>query len=313
MTLWPHELGHQIRAAQFGNHFTVENFNFPRPDGHFYFSNDPPTNQEQIMATIGGAEMNHLIGLYGQKQAYERDYSFADELLYLALNKTQYIFYINLYDPVDTSDPNPWLDTTGDPIEYASFLFRERFQRSPVTTAGTVDPEAEDLYNEIKFASFWTLLDPIIWLAPYHVAKAYIKDEMTVTLPWVEIGGTRWMYGTQMNISPLGYELYLNLYTKFNDRLTVTYFKAGNPVKNYGMGMEFPHWIRKDPIELGFGIDIWNQWDYDVGGSVFLLTDYKVKNQFGITGKIGWKDSGYLMGQRLRAGFYGHGGFYFDF
>ena len=70
ITLWPHEAGHYLRGREFGIHWRITDFKFPKPGGTDDFSASGISNKNITMLNLGGIEMNHLMALHAQKRIY---------------------------------------------------------------------------------------------------------------------------------------------------------------------------------------------------------------------------------------------------
>lgn len=328
-TMWPHEGGHWIRTREFGHSFSLTQFefgNFPRYVGGSTNYGPGATNIEIMMGELGGIEINHMQGLYGQKLAYQRDHAYADDLFFLAFNKMHWLLYTFVYTGYNPGNPSSWVDTDGDPQAYADALFKQHFGRNPVTTTTGViassrvppnqlilDPQATSFYREISFATFWALLDPLVVQGFYQFPRYIVTDKRDVDLWWFKTGPVKWMYGTQYNLSPMGYELYLNFYLHFLDRFAISYFRFGRPRSNVGGGIEMPVIHQWGRFKIGGGFDIYDQQDFGTGVNFFVLPKFQITKGISLLGKMGLKNNGYVMGQPLEGTVYGYGGLEFSF
>lgn len=86
------------------------------------------------------------------------------------------------------------------------------------------------------------------------------------------------------------------------------YGRWGRPWTNRGVGLEFPACVRWGRSSAGFGLDVWDQEQFGTGANLHVLADIWLGDGFGLTGKIGWKREGYLMGQPQAGGVYGYSG-----
>jgi len=307
--VWPHEFGHWNRAREVGLNWSITGFGFPIPPATDNGPRDT-SNRAITMLNLGGPEMNHLMGLHSQKRIYEQGFGYSDEMFAATLNKLMFQFQTFVMEGyADPGNPDTWTNTgPGDPVEHVLHIHRIYRGRAAVTN-GVVDPGIKDLYYETLAASFWTLLDPFVALSFYRFGKGYLANGERRAEPWwFHTGPVDWMYGTQFNLSPLGYELYLNTYLKWEDYFSTTYVRYGRPVKSYGFGTEFPNVLEVGRFEIGAGLDLWDQRDFGAGGSGRLMIQTELTERLGLIGRFGWKSDGYLIGQPLANSGFGYAG-----
>lgn len=312
LVLAPHELGHWTRHREFGNDWLLHNWKFFIPDSDTVIKNPNSSFRDIAMGKMGGLEINHTMALMGQKAMYQRGWANADELLFNSINKIQFNLYTFLYQNVDKNDPDTWTDPWGDPADYTVNIFRHYYNR-PVVSGGVIDSKLLKIYNEMLIAGLWNFLDPTVFYSLYAAGKSAWTGEREAKLPWFETGPVGWMYGTQFNLSPLGYELYLHLYTKVAEQFWSTYFRYGRPRENYGMGVEFPKIVSWKKTAWGGGFDLWDQEAFNFGGSGHFLCDFALTDWLALTAKLGLKKEGYLMAQPQAGGAYGYGGVAFSY
>ncbi|MFC1539837.1 hypothetical protein ACFL6H_10475 [Candidatus Latescibacterota bacterium] len=285
-SLWPHEFGHWARANQAGGDFVIKGYNFPFPKAEMRL----PLNmapEYQSLSIVGGFEINTLMKRNAHTRFYRDGYAHAYELIHAFIQEVYYPFYAFVVTPADPVAPSTWTDTRGDPVESTLSVFKKHTGREPIRPDGTVDPKLVDLYRETIYMNLvWTLLDPML----YESAKAFRAD-MSTDYGRMEarmFGGDRiaWIYGTEFNASPLGYELYFNNYLKLNGKLHILYLKTGRPYNNNGIGIEVPALYKRKNLTLGASLDYWNQDIYGSGGAVSLGASYRLYKGFGLLADV---------------------------
>jgi hypothetical protein len=298
-SMWPHDAGHWARAEQLGGTFKIKKFGFPFPEAEM----DLPkvlTPEEEALPSIGGFEINTLMKRQTHTNMYSNGFSYADELIHSFIQEIYFPFYAFIIAPADPKKPDTWLDTYGDPVESTLTVYRWYTGRLAIKEDGTVDPDLLDYYNETIYVSLlWTLFNPLL----YQSAKAFGTDmtkDYGLMFPWM-IGNENlaWIWGTDFNVSPLGYELYLQNYFRMKGKLYTVYMKYGRPFKNTGVGISIPQLIKNNDFNLGIYLDIWDQEKYGRGIAISLNSEYRINSNWGLTIHGWWKQRGYLIGKRI--------------
>ena len=239
-SLWPHEFGHWARARQIGGDFRVTGYRFPFPVAEM-IQPDTVTAGQDGLSSIGGHEINNLMMRETHLDFYNRNYSYAGDLIHAFIQEVYYPFYAFVLVPTNPEESATWTDTYGDPVESALIVYKKHTGREPVMEDGTVDPDLVRYYREATYLSvLWTLLDPLL----YQSAKAFgadmAQDYGRMVPRMLGKGNLSWIWSTQYHYSPLGYELYLGNYLRWSQKLYYFYVKAGGPFKNRGLGVIIP-------------------------------------------------------------------------
>ena len=299
-TMWPHDGGHWARAQQVGGDFLITKFGYPFPVAKMRLP-EVMDRKYETLTSIGGHEINYLMRQQVHLDYYDKQYAFADELIFSFIQDIFYPMYAFLLAYADPTNPAVWTDTRGDPIESTLSVYKNYTGRDPIREDGSVDPELIDQYRTNTYLSLlWPLLNPML----YRSAKAFTvdmaKDHGLMKAPWM-LGNDRFAYswGTIFHPSPLGYELYLNNYFRYNGKLYLVYMKTGHPFKNNGIGFQIPRLLEVGKFCLGLSADVWDQDIHGKGGNVVFSTEYQLQKGFRVIMKGGWKSAGYLVGRRV--------------
>jgi hypothetical protein len=298
-SMWPHDCGHWARARQIGGDFRINQYRFPFPVAEM-IQPDSVSRGEEALASIGGHEINNLMMRQAHLDFYNREYSYAIDLIHAFIQEVYYPFYAFVLAPTNPEKPSTWRDTYGDPVESALIMYKSHTGREPLRDDGSVDPDLIRYYREATYVSvLWTLLDPML----YQSARAFgadITEDYGLMKPWM-LGGKQfsWIWSTQFHFSPLGYELYLANYLRYRQRLYTAYVKAGQPFKNLGFGVGIPGLLKGNKFTLGVACDLWDQDIYGSGAGIFMDAHYQASDHLGLILKGGWKDEGYLIGKRV--------------
>ena len=298
-SMWPHECGHWARARQIGGDFRINGYRFPFPIAEM-IQPDTVTAGEDGLSSIGGHEINNLMMRETHMDFYNREYSFAGDLIHAFIQEVYYPFYAFVLAPTNPEEPSTWTDTYGDPVESALIVYKKHTGREPLREDGTVDPDLVRYYCEATYLSvLWTLLDPLL----YQSAKAFgadmTQDYGRMAPHLLGKGSVSWIWSTQYHYSPLGYELYLGNYLRRSQKLYYFYVKAGGPFKNRGLGLNIPTLMESNDVTLGVACDLWDQDIYGSGAAISMDVHYRVSDRLGLILKGGWKDEGYLIGKRV--------------
>jgi hypothetical protein len=317
--VWPHEVGHWIRHREFGHQFIVLDLSFPRPEGTSKYHNE--TDLDVIMGILGGVEANHLTALNIQKEFYQREFGYSDSFTALFLHKFMYTFYTYVMNRGNADDIAFWLDEPGDPTQFVKQWYKLYFGKDSISPGpvpeesegASVDPSVPRLYKEMNILGFWSLLDPMTYWGWINAVKRISTGENRTSVWWFKTGALKWMYGTQFNLSPMGYELYLHLYAKWKNQFAIFYARWGRPETNVGVGLELPELFKWQRFHLGFGIDVWNQAIFNWGINLHALPIYWLTPDLRLVAKVGWKTDGYILAQPLLQDVYGWAGLRFSY
>ncbi len=298
-TMWPHDMGHWVRADQVGGHFLVHGYAFPFPHAEMHLP-DVTAPGESTLTSTGGFEVNHLMAYRTHRDLYQRGWAFADELVHSFIQQTHIPFYAFLLTPARATKPETWTDTVGDPVEAVLSIYGDYTGRPAIRPDGSVDPELVDLYREtIWVGLLWTLADPTL----HRSLKAFDADMrenhgLMRSRMW---GDERfaWLPGTRFHIGPLGYELYLLGYLRRHDRFGVVYLRGGRPYHNLGLGVDLPDLIRTGRFSFGLAADLWDQDLYGPGAALTVETGFRLTPKLALEAKGTWKDRGWLLGRQI--------------
>ena len=298
-SLWPHEFGHWARAKQAGGDFIIHGYRFPFPDAEMKLP-QPLAPEYETLSSVGGFEINTLMKRRTHTRFYRDGFAHADELIHSFIQEVYYPFYAFVIAPADPVAPSTWTDTRGDPVESVLSVYKKHTGRPAIRSDGSVDPKLIDFYRESVYLSLaWTLLDPML----YQSARAFGTDmkEEYGRIDARMFGGDRiaWMYGTEFNSSPLGYELYLMNYLRLNGKLHTLYLKTGRPYKNNGLGIEMHDLFEQGNLTLGCALDFWDQDIYGSGSAFSINAVYRLYKGFGLLADVCMKDKGYLVGKNV--------------
>lgn len=298
--IWSHEFGHSLRAKQVGGEFRIHNVALPIPYTTMHLPEDINLVDEALSVT-GGFEVNYLTVRKIQREFVEQNGTFAEDLSFSFANRMMFPIYTSVIVPIDPEKPNVWIETAGDPIHCVLPVFKNYSDNQVFMSDGTVNPELVKLYGQTSlFASFFSLLDPQFYK---ELGGAFGKRDKT-RRPVFIIGNheTGWTYGTLFNVSPLGYELYMNNYVHVKGHKFSIYAKYGNPFKNKGLGIRYANIVENPKLNISSSIDLWDQDIFGKGISGEVEAKYKFAQSLGLNLSLGYKTAGYVLGKQLQKG-----------
>jgi hypothetical protein len=298
--VWSHEFGHSLRANQVGGEFRIHNAALPIPYTTMHLPEDISLVDEALSVT-GGFEVNYLTVRKIQREFVEQNGTFAEDLSFSFANRMMFPIYTSVIVPLNAEEPNVWIETAGDPVHCVLPVFKNFSNNQVFMPDGTVNPGLVKMYGQSAlFASFFSLLDPQFYR---ELGGAFGKMDKT-RRPIFLIGNydTGWTYGTLFNMSPLGYELYMNNYIHVKGHKFSIYAKYGNPFKNNGLGIRYANIVDNPKLNISSTIDLWDQDIFGKGVSGEVEAKYKISEKFGVNMSLGYKTEGYVLGKQLKAG-----------
>ncbi|MGL1893492.1 MAG: hypothetical protein OCD02_17780 [Spirochaetaceae bacterium] len=298
--LWSHEMGHFLRAEQVGGTFNIHNFDLPVPYTTADLPDDISLVDEAIFVT-GGFEVNYLNVRNIQSTFIRQNGISNNDLGFSFANRLMYPIYTTLIVNIDPTEEDVWVDTAGDPVHFILPVFENYSEDEVILDDGTVNPDIVSFYYEAQILAIaFQFLDPQF----YREIGASFGDSSKIRKPIFLIGDydTGWTYSTLFNVSPLGYELYMQNYLHINNRQFGLYLKYGRPFDNIGLGLSMNDIISYKQFKSDVIIEVWEQELYDNGISAEIISQLKVTENIGITFNLGYKTEGYLLGKQIDEG-----------
>lgn len=299
--IWSHEIGHSLRADQVGGHFKIHNGDLPIPYTTMHLPSDISYVDEALSVT-GGFEVNHLTVRAIQRNFIRENGTYNEDLAYSFANRMMYTIYTSIIVPVNPNDKDIWINTAGDPVHCVLPVFKNYSNDKVFMPDSSVNPELVRFYNQSsRFGVLWQLLDPHF----YKEFGASFGKPSKERRPFFILGTheTGWTYGTMFNVSPLGYELYMNNYIHINGNQFEFYGRYGRPFKNTGIGLNWNNIIDSDKLLIGASLELWDQDIFGAGGLIESQMMYKLNKSLAINFNTGYKSEGYVLGKQLQSGF----------
>ena len=299
--VWTHEFGHSLRAKQVGGYFKIHNAAIPVPYTTMHLPSDINLVNEALAVT-GGFEVNYLT-IRGLQREFMTQNGICNEDLGLSFaHRIFYPLYTSLIVPIDPKDPEIWMDTPGDPANIALLVFKNYSNDQVLLPPeGAVNPGLVKFYQQSALLGFFfNFADPQFYR---ELGGTFGKASKT-RRPIFLFGDhyTGWTYGTLFNVSPLGYELYMNNYLHVKGNMFSFYMKYGNPYKNRGLGFGWQNLIDHPKLQLSTYLDLWDQDIFGKGVSCEVSVDYKIMEKLGVHMDLGYKTEGYVLGKQIDQG-----------
>jgi len=298
--VWSHEFGHSLRAKQVGGEFRIHNAALPIPYTTMHLPEDINLVDEALSVT-GGFEVNYLTVRKIQREFVEQNGTFAEDLSFSFANRMMFPIYTSFVVRINPEEPNVWIETAGDPVHCVLPVFKNYSDNQVFMSDETVNPELVKFYNQSALlGSFFSFLDPQFYR---ELGGAFGKRDKT-RRPMFLIGNHEngWTYGTLFNMSPLGYELYLNNYVHVKGHKFSIYAKYGNPFKNNGLGIRYANIVENPKLKVSSSVDLWDQDIFGKGISGEVEAKYNISKNFGLIMNLGYKTEGYVLGKQLNDG-----------
>ena len=298
--VWSHEFGHSLRAKQVGGNFHIHNADLPIAYTTMHLPDDVSYEDEALSVT-GGFEVNHLAVRQLQNEFINQNGTFNEDLALSFANRMMYTIYTSLIIPIDPKEKDVWINTAGDPVHCVLPVFKNYSNDQVFLADSTVNPELVKFYNQsMAFGAFFQLLDPQFYREFGATFGSADKTRRPIFIIGDHMNG--WTYGTLFNVSPLGYELYLNNYLHLKGEQFVAYFKYGNPFKNNGLGIQWTQFLNSDKFKMSALLEAWDQDIFGKGISLETNSSLKLGAKFGLNASLGYKTEGYVMGKQLDEG-----------
>ena len=335
----PHEyFGHYSRAKEFGINPTEFNINFPGLGGDIVFivPQSKPAIERQMIASAG-PEVTGTIAYKATQNLYTDDYSsthigfnlfvgkFIDQFLYYQNNITPFLKDPNKYytNEAQYFNGNP---VPNDPIAYVlalteSYGYYDNFldktkpwvQQFPDMGIYTQNEFIKDQSTRMKSAYLQTALDPTNLYFVYANAMYLIKGKTFFKPFMFKIKGVSFMPSIRANLGENGIENYYDMFFKVKNLPAFSlYYRTGGNMfhQTKGLGTEFRNLKITDRVKINGQLDYWNNErtktnNFNIATGI-NLTDKK--NLFSVSGNVGYKSYGNLMGKPFGEGIYGYVG-----
>lgn len=311
MTMNHERFGHGYRMLEAGGSINKIVYNMPPPftNEFSYISLDYPsdfTNQQELLMLLGGSETNLVSSDIMRKNILldERfNYNFGLAYLYGSNDMPGYTAFVS----------NPF----GDPIRYIQGI---NYEYGPVLTR-----------EKMRTYSFIALLtDPINFYAFKSVFYDYIiKGRHSSRIGMIKLSNRlQYLPRFRFEYTPYGPELVYQNYFKLNSKLMLFSFSHSDPNLPKSWRVVANIWNLKSSDNLSFNLSgqIWDQPNIEFyqndkliayegfGGQFISTVNYdisKEKNLYGFKLQVGYKSTGYAIGEQLNKGLIIRGGLTF--
>lgn len=300
--LWSHEFGHKLRAKQVGGEFRIHNVALPIPHTTMHLP-DSISLVDEALSVTAGFEVNSLNVRAIQKDFILNNGASNDDLGFSFANRLMYPLYASFIVPIDPEDPDVWINTAGDPVHTTLPVFKNYSNGQVILEDGTVNPDLVTYYGQaVMLSSLFNFLDPQFY---QELGASFGKKKARKPTFLIGDQSNGWTFGTLFNVSPLGYELYMNNYIHLNDNKFSMYFKYGQPFKNNGLGMAWKDMITTEKMSASAVVDVWDQDLFGTGISTEVNLRIAMKQGLGLLLNGGYKSEGYVLGKPMEAGLTG--------
>ena len=303
--------GHGYRMLEAGGSIDKIVYNMPPPFNNefsyisLYYPSDF-TNQQELLMLLGGSETNLVSSDIMRKNILldERfNYNFGLAYLYGSNDMPGYTAFVS----------NPF----GDPIRYIQAI---NYEYGPVLTR-----------DKMRTYSFIAILtDPFNFYAFKSVFYDYIiKGRHSSRIGMIKLSNKlKYLPRFRFEYTPYGPELVYQNYFKLNSKLMLFSFSHSDPDLPKSWRVLANIWNIKlsNQISLNLSGQIWDQPNIKFyqndklitsegfGGQFISTVNYDIsknKNLYGFTLQVGYKSTGYAIGEQLNKGLIIRGGLTF--
>ena len=311
MTMNHERFGHGYRMLEAGGSIDKIVYNMPPPFNNefsyisLYYPSDF-TNQQELLMLLGGSETNLVSSDIMRKNILldERfNYNFGLAYLYGSNDMPGYTAFVS----------NPF----GDPIRYIQAI---NYEYGPVLTR-----------DKMRTYSFIAILtDPFNFYAFKSVFYDYIiKGRHSSRIGMIKLSNKlKYLPRFRFEYTPYGPELVYQNYFKLNSKLMLFSFSHSDPDLPKSWRVLANIWNIKlsNQISLNLSGQIWDQPNIKFyqndklitsegfGGQFISTVNYDIsknKNLYGFTLQVGYKSTGYAIGEQLNKGLIIRGGLTF--
>jgi len=310
-----HEFGHGYRMIEAGGTIKKIVYNWPPPfsDDFSYITLDQPTNftkQQELMINLGGSEINLVFSDIMRKnilleERFKYNYSFA--YLYSSNDMPGYTAFVTR--------------PAGDPARYRQNLNEFYYSDGKFLTR-----------DKIKNYSYLALFtDPMNFYALKSIFYDYlVKGKHNSKVEMINLSNRlKYLPRFRFEYTPYGPELVYQNYFKFGSKLAQLSFSHSDSELPDSWRIDANIWNVKsiDKLLFNFSGQIWHQPEIEfyfndklinvdgLGGMLIATINYdmiKNKHLYGLTFQIGYKSSGYSVGEQLYEGMIIRGGVSFQ-
>ena len=312
MTMNHERFGHGYRMLEAGGSIDKIVYNMPPPftNEFSYISSTYPQNftiQQELMYRLGGSETNLVLTDVMRKNILldkRFNYNFGLAYLYGSNDMPGYTAFVT----------NP----AADPIQYRQNI--NQLYGAELLTR-----------KKMRIYSFIALLtDPINFYAFKSVFYDYIvKGRHSSRIGMIKLSNRlKYLPRFIFEYTPYGPELVYQNYFKLNSKLMLFSFSHSDPNLPNSWRVVANIWNLKSSDNLSFNLSgqIWNQPNIEFyqndkliayvgfGGQFISTVNYDIskdKNLYGFTLQIGYKSTGYAIGEQLNKGLIIRGGLTF--
>jgi hypothetical protein len=269
--------------------------------------------QKDLVVRLGGPESGYVTAWWIDAEAVAaRGWVPHEDLLLYGASKVVYanhVFSSSLEQMPSDSGPSDDLEGYVTDLQF-------RFAR------GRAGDRAE-IVHRLRAAYLWNLADPMLLFSAYAaLVDTLWNGRRQSRLPLPSIDGTVLFVTPRFGFSPFGAENYVDVFASRGGVVADVYGRVGTSgLASYtGAGVRVLGLKPVHGVTLGGEVDVWRQpgdfldptrWPHPtdpVGMNAGVYARVAILGAVGVTGKLAYKTSGYLMGEPIAEGFYGYVG-----
>ncbi len=259
----------------------------------------------KLLYASGGPESNTIFSREAFRYGLQKEY-FNHYYIFSYLLKLDLPMYILGGTEVGSYS---WENGMGDVVKYC------------MTFDEVSDFTKLEAYEQAKRGAYISLLDPSLLLSFYQYIKDYIiKGNAQVQSPLITIKQLGILPFIDFHLSPYGFEYYIGSYLRVNRTLFESYYRwsyGHQHGESCGFGIYASNLLQFKKFSFDSFIDYWHQ-DFDIlyyetdsmkyfkkinSAKVAMVMHYKISKTFTLSGDIGYKGEGFLIGNPIDKGF----------
>lgn len=294
-----HEVfGHGARGREFG--LSGLKYNVTPFSGATYFNNTQLLQlslSEQIAFSAGGIEGDGILAKYLRDQWLNSkcmDTREANLYYRTSLDQTFYILNTKYYEK-HSSFP-----AGHDIKEYIVDV--NRWYGSAVLTT-----------QKLRKQALMDFFDPFFFYSLFSMGDYVIEGNQAFEYPMIPIGAYCYLPALRLSLTPFGPEYQFLNFVKGIDNVIQATLRYGHTgfKRSYGLAVEATRLWTSDLLTFDGKVDIWNQPKLFTsnaasapnrfGGAISCIARYRLMDQLDLMGQIGYKTSGYMPGEFLKA------------
>jgi len=296
LTTFQHEVfGHGFRAREFGvpvHRYEVTFFS----GGTTYldgFRFNSLSLNEQIAINAGGVEANNIMAKRVRDRWLNTGRMDNREALFYLLNEFEQTYYIG-----STKSKSPGINDGHDIFNYVQDINRW-FGRPVLTT------------SQLRRKTRVDYLNPYFFYSLFSIGQYVFDGTQTMEYPMFHIGDYHYLPAMHLVLAPYGTEYNFLNFIRCGERVYQANIRFGETggQHSYGLALEATKLMTTDLIDLDGKLDVWYQPkmftfratnSHKAGAALSMIGHLRFGQSAELIGQLGYKTTGFMLGEELR-------------